>query len=333
LEQVLPKVCKTTQPTPFDISYLAADRGQGIVAVRPAAIALLFPQLKADTRFRPFVHLFLQMMVDIDLDVAELPALSELEQCVSNLSLQVSSPSEGQKGTFMFGAAAPVCLRTVRPFDWAGRLAKWFPAAKHEHHAGRDYLTMPCKLLFGKEPMQLAFFVADGRTLICSTEPDLRDLLDRLDKGKPGPTPPPGWAAVNRDMFAMVIDARTNPWFKGTWPTDTPELRQAGTLVKGLTVVAAGVSMSAQPKIHLVATARSEKALGKISAALEPLSAAACKQLTDPEQHLSPALASLLGDCFQKASMEQQGLTLRIETQLPANLVSLLASAGSHSAP
>jgi hypothetical protein len=332
LDQVLPRICKSAPLPPFDLSYLVND-SQGIVAFRPAEVARFLPQLPADQQFRLLLRCYLAMFMDINLDAAEVPRLSDLEQVVSNLSLQVTSPSDGKKGTFMLGMASPLSLRTVQPFDWADRLGKWLPQARHEHHAGRDYLTVPCKLTFGKpEPMRLAFFVADSRTLVCNGEDAMRELLQRLQDGKPGPTPPPGWEAVCRDLIAISIDARTQQWFKGTWPTQPVEMKLARTLVKGLTVFTMGVTLGQHPAVQVVATARNESTLGKIAANLEPLRAAIARELFAVEQsHPANPLAKSLITSLDHAAVEQEGPTLRIHVDLPADLIGLLVKSAQKS--
>src|SRR5262249_4268648 len=147
-------------------------------------------------------------------------------------------------------------LRTTKPFDWAGSVKKWFPRAEKTRHAGRDYVRMPWKLPFGDPRQQAAIFVPDDRTLVFGDEHQVRKLLARLKAGGRGPTPPPGWKEFERDLIALAFDARTVPCVSGDWPTDPPEAKHARTLVEGVRVLAAGVTVGERTEVRVRALAR-----------------------------------------------------------------------------
>jgi hypothetical protein len=318
---------KARKPAPFCLEYLVPERcEQGIVAIRPAALARLFAPLPADNLAAQGLRMFLPFVVDIDLDAAKLPALANIEQIVSSLNLQVNFPTEHGQGTFMMGAGSPLCVRTVRPFNWSGRLAKWFPKAERITHEGKQLLTVPCKLSFGTEkPLRLAFLVADERTLVCGTEDDVGMLIDHLKEGKTGVTPPPGWNEVSHNLAAMAFDTRKRCWYAGDWPADCPEMSDGGRLARDLAVVCLGLSVGKHASVRLVARTKDPQALADDAAALEGLLTVARTELkTGQKDHPSTKNDKLVAAWLGRATIRHDAETIRAVVPLPGDFLTQL---------
>ena len=197
---LVPAIGRAAEPAPlprpvpvyprFDLTYLP-EIGQGLLGLRPAEIVrhAKSPELKSIAAL--FMLLLGQMIPDADFDAAKFPDLADIEQCVWNLNLKITTPTPDAQGSFLFGWVTPCVIRTVQPFDWNDHVRKWFPKAAAKRIAGRSYVRIKIEhpAEKGEAPWlgSMAFFAPDERTLVIAAEDDMFELLDRLAEGKPAP--------------------------------------------------------------------------------------------------------------------------------------------------
>jgi hypothetical protein len=326
---VQPATAAKAQFAPFDLTYLVGVGPQGIVGIRPAAMAKQLPASKLAAAYRAFLEMLLAQCFDCDLTGAETPAFEDVEECICGVSCLITFPSAKERGAVNAGAGTPCILRTTKPFDWNGSVQKWFLKAEKAKWADRDYLRMPWKFLPpGKEPANAGVFVPDDRTVVFGDECQIRDLLDRLKAGKPAPTPPPGWQYFERDLIALAFDTRTVPCAKGEWPADSAEVKQARTLVEGVEVLAAGVTIADRTELRLTALAKNAEAAQRAVEATQQLLASACKRLSaEAKAHEANQAMKLLEEALSKVEIAQDGQQVRIRVVVGCNVLNVLAAA------
>jgi hypothetical protein len=310
---------------PFDLDYLPATSGQGLVAFRPAEIARQLPAIGIEGPFRQMLGVCLTYLVDCDPALPGCPDFADLEQWVLGLNLSTALPTEKEQGRLLFGAGTPCCLRTVKPFDWAGSVRKWFPKAEKAGHAGRDYFRMPCKMPAARGE-HMGIFLPDGQTLVFGSEAQIRELLDRLQQGKPAPVPPPGWEEVSRDLIAVVIDQRTVPCIQGKWPESPQEVKDTRTLVESVGSLAVGLTVGDQSVVKVVATARDPASAERAVTALNRLTSAARTALAGVEGPHAER-ARLLADAIATRLLNRDDTVVRGRIELPCNPFQMIAEA------
>jgi hypothetical protein len=247
----------------FDLTYLPEITEQGLLGVRPAEIARFAKGQELDMVKQMFMLLMSQFLHEANFDAAEPPDIGNIEQCVCSLQLQVTTPTPEKRGNFLFGGKTPCMIRTVQPFDWGTLARKWFPTAVQRRLAGRNYLRV--KVDFSRFRMHtpesskdepefeavMGLFIPDDRTLVCGSEEEIFDLLDRLAAGKPAPTPPPGWRDLDRDFAAFVLDMREEKPLSGKFTSDYPWGKDLMKLMDSCQTVAIGLSLSERTTLEL----------------------------------------------------------------------------------
>jgi hypothetical protein len=321
---------------PFDLTYLVGAGPQGILGIRPAEMAKGLPANKAAADARALLKLFLTQGLaqcfECDLTAAEPPRVEDFEECILGVSCVAALPSAKEQGSLTSGLCSPCMLRTTKPFDWAGALNKWFPKAEKRRRAGRDYLRMPFSadvamrfLPLGKG--QVGIFVPDDRTVVFGNEGQIRELLGRLKAGKPVPTPP-GWKEFDRDLIALAFDTRTIRCVNGEWPKDSPEAQHARTLVEGIGVLAAGVTLADRTEVRLTALAKDSETASKAVNAIQQLLASVRQGLVARAKDGKPTQAvKLLQEALEKVDIARDGDRVRVRAGVGCNVLGVLAAA------
>jgi hypothetical protein len=310
---------------PFDLTYLPALNSQGVVALRPAEVARLFPGAKLSDQYHLALGSVLAQLVDCDLAAADPPPFADLEQCVVHMTLTATFPDPPRQGAFQWGAGTPCYLRTTKAFDWASRVKKWFPKAAQARHAGRDYFRTPNRL---SAKDQLAVFIPDDRTAVFGDEGQVRELIERLQGGRPALTPPPGWDEVSRDLLALAFDQRQARCVRGKWPEGPREVKGVRTLVESVEVLAVGVTLGERSAARVIATARDEASAGEAAKALGRLAGAARGLLlAGPKGGAAGRLCGLLADTLKEGKCGPEGRTVRLHLGAPGGLVEVIAEA------
>jgi hypothetical protein len=275
---------------------------------------------------------FSQIFGGKDVDPAGWPGFADVEQCVLCLDMRVTPPGEDGKGTYQVGGRTPGLLKTTRPFDWAGMFRQGFPTAP-ARHAGRPYLQvtfqfpflpvfLPPPFLIGYPDCRMAVYAPDDRTAVFGSEEQIQALLTRLTAGDPPPTPPPGWADVDRDAVALALDNRREPLVAGRFPADHPAGPDVGKLADALDALAVGLTIGDRTRVRLVATARDEDGGRAVADALRGLFALGAVAAPDADS-FGTFGAALLGG----ADLRRDGRRVTGRLSAPGNVVRVLAAA------
>ncbi|OWK37494.1 hypothetical protein [Fimbriiglobus ruber] len=323
-----PAVEAAPRPRPiyprFDLTYFPRVSHQGLIGFRPVAIARSAkgPELVSATS-QLFTYAF-GWIKDGTLSAAEAPAFADIEQCVFNLNAYVQPESDGEHGKIGINGAAPCVIRTIRPFDWNGRLRKWFPKADWVRHAGRSYARVQLQTT-PKESVPFVLFAADDRTLVCSPEPEVRALLDRLAARKPAPAPSSGWAEIDREFLAIFFDNRETPLFAGQpLSVSKPGIEELKALADSAQTAALSLSVCDRSGIRVTVIAKDDRRAKIVTYAIRRLLEMADEDLkanTDPGPFAVMAKESLT-----RTLIERKGCQVFWTTSAEGNVIELLLS-------
>jgi hypothetical protein len=205
-------------PPPFDLTHLPAVGPNGLLGVRPAALA------GGAATWGPLgdpgvLGMAFGGVLEINASAAEGPAPSEVVECVFGITLEatvakIPRTEQGHERQAYLGFRTNAgVVRTAGPFDWAGRLRKWLPNGVPATHAGREYLVVPMRSDAPEAAAGgFAFYCPDARTVaFAGKEEDIKAVIDRAAAGTSGPAPPAGWAGVARAAVAVAATA-DKPW-------------------------------------------------------------------------------------------------------------------------
>jgi hypothetical protein len=296
---------------PFDLTYMPRAT-HSVIAVRPGELLKHLGEqdkFAADMARRFLAAAF--AFLDGDLKAAAPPAVADIDQLIlsAQITLGIETEKEGRSNFGVNGVSSGL-VRTAKPFDWAGRLKKWFPKAETAKHAGREYVRVPFGT--GERTTYLALFVADDRTLAFdSDEAEMKWLLDRLDK-KQKPVAPAGWDEVSRDLVALCHDTAADGWLRAPEKPKRECDQALVTLGRKATGVALGFSSGDRTDLRVVATARDEDAAREVRTALKAIVA----QLSD-EDEVGRAAAKL----FAGTTVNRDGAVVRAKGSVPGNLL------------
>ena len=311
LSVMLAAAAVVSQPAPFDLTYLPRT-GTSVFAVRPGALAKQLgdqDKTAADMVLRTLAAAF--AFIDGDLKAAAPPALADVDQVIvaANLAMSIEQQQNGQGALNMTGVSSGL-VRTAKPFDWTGRVKKWFPKAELVKHAGREYFRVP--ITFGKDTSYLGLFAADSRTLAFdTTEDEIKGLLSRLEK-KLVPATPAGWDEVKHDMVALCHDATADGWL--TAPEKPKrEIDQAlATAARKTTGLALGFTAGDRTTLRIVAATRNESDAKEVRTAIKAVLAnLAADEDTDP----------LAAKLLKRATVSRDGATVRASGSVAGNLL------------
>lgn len=210
-----PRKPSTPPPTvpAFDLTYLPGVGPSGFVALRPAAMADLIPA--STDEVRELLSHALGLMGGQP-NAAVLPSATEIEQAVLKIEVRTTYDRYAQPGgrPHTFGlVSSGGTLRAVKPLDWAGRFAKWFPKGEEALHAGRTYYRIPMTL--GEQELTMAAFAPDDRTVSVDSEENIRALLTALKEKKASVAVPAGWPAAAGDLVAAFVDLKAKSALTG----------------------------------------------------------------------------------------------------------------------
>lgn len=315
-----PRLVPTSRPVfpRFDLTYLPTVGVQGVAAFRPAAIAKHARGLELGHYTHMLLQMVLEQLAEGDLSAAEPPAFADLDECVFNLSLFTTCPTPGKKGTAVAGFRSPCTFRTVKPFDWDARVRKWFPRATVAHHGGRAYFRVPCRILpDNAEPLGL--FAPDNRTLVCGSESEITELIDRLNDGGPPPAGPPGWSEVDHDLVALGFDSRLMTPVQGEWPKDRRGLPEAATLVRAVQTAALGLTVEDRTRVRVVITAKDETQARAATHALRFLFEMAAESVVSEKE--AGAIEVMATELVKNVTIDCRGRQIAIQTSAAGNLV------------
>jgi hypothetical protein len=317
---------------PFDLTYLPGFGPQGIVGLRPAEIVRKTPACARGAEVRALVRLFFAqcaaLAFDADLSAAEPPGFEELEECVFGVMLVNYLGSDKEQGSFIAGLGSPCVLRTTKPFDWAGVVSKWFPRAEKISWAGREYLANPFKIVLpNKQPCKVGVFVANTTTLVLGDEAQVRDLLTRLQGGKPALTAPPGWKEHERELIALAL-VQPSSCVRGQWPAGPHEINHLRTIVEGASGFAAGLRIGERTEVRLTYLGKDQEAARGVAEAVRWLLASARKGV-DAETKSGPSTQplKLLQEALVQAVFTRTGRRLRVCAGVGCNVLGLFAAA------
>jgi hypothetical protein len=273
--------------------------------------------------------------VDANFDAAEPPDIGNIEQCVFGLQLQVTTPTPEKKGSFFFGGKTPCMIRTVQPFDWDTLARKWFPTAVPRRLAGRNYLRIKADFSQsnghtsesskGEPDYELAMgvFIADDRTLVCASEEEIFDLLDRLAEGKPAPTPPPGWNELDREFAAFVLDMREEKPLSGKFTSDYSWGKDLTRLIDSCQTVAVGLSLGERTTLKFIGTTRDEVDVANATKSLHRLIKAARVGLAYEEES---ALKTFALEILKNTAIARAGAQFTASTSAERNILKMIAA-------
>lgn len=310
---------------PFDLTYLPASGAQGIVGLRPAALARQVPVEAAGQAYQLFLGIVLQYFVNGNMNAAKPPPLGDIEECVCGISLVATFPSEEARGSLIAGMGTPCVLRTKKPFDWIGTITKWCPHAEKVRRAGREYWKMPIPLLPGSG--SFAFFSPDERTVVMADEAQMRKLLARLKSGKHGPTPPPGWKKVDTSLIAVAFGTRKTPCVKGEWPEEPAEIIPARKLIEGAGVITAGFTIGERTTMKIIVTSKDEAGARDVFHAGKWLFARAAAEVGKVASAKHHPLVGQLQEMLETIKGSQSGRTVRAEISTAGDLFKALSEA------
>ncbi len=186
---------------PFDLSYLPAD-AIGIWAFRPAA-AFRNPATRLSVDVLALM-LFGQDLLGknsaaLGLHIGDLDELSGAVRILSN-----PKAPKGQQNSLVFNLCK---VRTVRPFDWKGKLEKMCQGFQTISYAGTQYYKT-AQPIFAFGNTRLCFFTPDDRTIVFDTQENVRRLLDRGPAARPNGLWTEPWHQVERDVLALALNHR-----------------------------------------------------------------------------------------------------------------------------
>jgi hypothetical protein len=310
-----PRASTPGELQPFDLTYLPRVT-TSVLAVRPAELLK-----RTDGLNRPATTYIRRLLaagfafLDGDIKAAELPALSDVEQVVvsASMTMGIETAKDG-KSTFGLGGMSSGLIRTVKPFNWASRIKKWFPKVEEVRYEGRTYLKIPIGI--GDQPSCIALFAADDRTLAFDTDEDeIKDLLSRLKKKSP-PAIPAGWDEVSRDLIAVTHDMTAQGWLTAPAKPKREIDRAVVAAVHDLKGLAVGISAGDTTTIRLIATARDEAAARHAQSALKRILAE-----MESEEFGNPTVAKFI----EGMTVERSGRVIRAKGSAAGNLFKLAA--------
>ena len=299
---------------PFDLTHLPAVGPQGLLGFRPAALA------GGATTWGPFgdprlLASALGGALEVNASAAEGPAPAEVAECVFGISINASvtriprNEKGHQRSIYIGFPSTSGFVRTTQPFDWAGRLRKWFPNGVPGAHAGREYLVVPMR--FEGKTAGMAFYCPDARTVVFGHEDKIHATIDRPAAG---PTPPAGWDVVARSAVALAVVADDRPWLTvGPDVKTSPPLEDARDLSKSFERLSVEVPTLA--RVRLTFAAKNAAAAGVAEACLNRLLGRLREVLAEElPNRLPPFAFTVTGD----------GTTVRVETPSVPGLVRLM---------
>jgi|GEM_PF-3421257 len=299
---------------PFELTYLPRT-GPSLLAVRPCEfVKHLGSQDKTVTETARRLLAAAFAFLDGDLKAATPPALADIEQIIvaARFNLGIGTAPEG-RSTFGGNDVSSGVVRTVKPFDWAGSVKKWFPKAELVKHADREYFRV--RIGFGDMSSYLGLFVADNRTLVFDTnEDELKELLERLKKGKK-PSVPAGWEAVNRDLIAACHDTTAEKWLSVADTAKRDADLALASVARKSTSLAIGFSAGERTSFRLVVNTRDECDAQDVRSALKVV----VNSLASDEA-ISPAVAKF----FSQLKVTRDGSVVRVNSSIEGNLLRLL---------
>lgn len=314
----------------FDLQYLPEVMNQGLVAFRPVEIARYAREQELEVATQVFTMFFSQVFHDAHIGAAEPPGFASIEQCVFNLSMQISTPKPDKKGHFAVGGTTPCVLRTVKPFDWDNLVRNWFPKAVQRKVAGRTYLRMRIDSPAESDEVPwtggMCFFCPDDRTLVVGDEEQMFELLDRLAANQPAPTPPPGWKEVDRDFAAFVLDLREQKLVNGKFPPEYPWGKDLLKLLDSCQTIAFGFSLDERTNLHVVGTTKNPTSTLAAKKSLQKLIKAARNALT-VEGEEGP-LKSLVMEILTDLVIETSDAHFNLTASADRNILELLIALG-----
>jgi hypothetical protein len=175
----------------------------------------------------------------------------------------------------------------------------------------------------------MAVFLPDERTLVIGDEGQIRALLKRLKAGKRAPTPP-GWKEFERDLIAVAFDTRTTPCVKGDWPADaTEDASNTRTLVEGVKVLAAGITIEDRTDVRFTALARDAAAAREAVTAIRQLLASARKETAAAKDDVPVQARKLIDEALDSVEITRSGQRVRMHVGVGHNVLRMLAEATS----
>jgi hypothetical protein len=296
---------------PFDLMYLPRT-SSSVIAVRPSELLKHIGEqekLATDLARRGLAAAF--AFIDGDLKAAPPPTLADIEQLIvsAQITLSMETEKDGRSSVGTNGVSSGL-VRTLKPYDWAGALKKWFPNAETVTHAGRQYVRVPIEL--GKETLYLALFVADERTLALDLDEDeIKGLLARLQKNLK-PAGPAGWNEVCREMVAVCHDTTADGWLIAP---DAPKRqidRTIAAVARKATGVALGFSVGECTSLRVVVTSRDEADALDTRMALKGL-----MTVLSNEEEVAAPVAKL----FARITVNRNGCVVRAHGEVKGNLL------------
>jgi hypothetical protein len=307
---------RATQPlVPFDLTYLPPHSPVRLVLIRPAELARFAPPRSSLPHlFDSYAWMFIQFASG-NQKAATPPAFAEIEQAAFNINLQIICSKEGDHGNLILGTSS-MMLRTVKPFDWSGRVAKWFPKAERVRHSGREYVRAKFNLaaLGSKGEISVAFFVPDQRTLVVDNDDSIRKLLEELQAGRTFNLEKAGLDKIGKCHVAGSFDNRDRSWLQGKPKADTPEAKAEVLLIESLDRVVLEMTIGERSAIKLTATARSKAAAREVVKVMKALLDAGVRNLPPPGRGQA-------AEARAKVHFNQSGSLMEVNVELPGNIL------------
>jgi hypothetical protein len=302
---------------PFDLTYLPPHAPLRLVLLRPAELARLAPPRSSLPQMFDSVAWLVIQFAGGNLKAAAPPAFAEIEQGAFHINLQITYSEESDHGNLILGTSS-MMLRTVKPFDWAGRVAKWFPKAERVRHSGREYVRVKVNLaaLGCKGEASMAFFVPDQRTLVLDNEDYIQKLLEELQAGRTFNLEKAGLDKIGKGLVAVSFNNRDRSWLKGKPKGDPSQAKAERLLINSLDRVVLGMKAGERSALELIATARSEAAAREVVKVMKELLPAGLGNLPQGGGHAVGAAP--------KVQVHQRGALITVEVDVPGNILEAL---------
>ncbi len=315
---------------PFDLSYLSDDV-IGVVAFRPAEL-FAQPGMKAYADIVNKSHAEMLKYMGVGQWGTDVLGVEHLDQVVAKVmhTFDEKQP-EGRRNSILTGITL---VRMAKDFDWRGYLLRNHPKLQETTHLGRKYLkgSIDDMTVCGRGG---CFYIADARTLVIETEPQMKKLLERKPGQRPGWLWAKGWQKVERSLFAGALDFR-NPWTKdikamkakgAEADSDYEDLISAFLLETQTTVVGidAREKVTLQSWSQCPSEAHARAVAAKATAIREkigPLLAEARRAQPVPTTKEQPDAISveMVAGLLATLSIEVSGDTIRLGTAFPIDL-------------
>jgi hypothetical protein len=265
---------------------------------------------------------------DADLSAAEPPGFEDLEECIFGVTLLSNFGSDKERGSFTAALGSPCVLRTTKPFDWAGVVSKWFPRGEMVKWAGREYLANQFKIVLpNRQSARIGVFVANATTLVLGDENQVRDLLTRLQSGKPALTAPPGWKEHEHELIALAL-VQPSSCVRGQWPAGPHEVNHLRTIIEGSRGFAASLRLGERTEVRLTFPGKDQEASRLAAEALRWLLASARKGVAAETKSGPPAQPlQLLQEALEQAEITRSSRCVRVCAGVRCNVLGLFAAA------